>query len=102
MHDIEPPCNIKPVKLVDILGKWDNAHKDLERLQTELKLVKSEIQKKIPQASSPPQQPLDDMIAELEKRFDFFSDGTASSIGKALKAIEDVMQPLRAADPYKE
>ena len=66
------------------------------------KLVKSEIQKHFPQASSPPQQPLDDMIAELEKRFNFFSDGTASSIGEALKAIEDVMQPLRAADPYKE
>jgi hypothetical protein len=102
MHDIKPPCNIKPVKLVDIMGKWDNAHKELERFQTELKLVKSEIQKHFPQAGSPPQQHVDDMIAEFEKRFDFFRDGTASCVGKALKEIEDAMQPLRAADPYKE
>jgi hypothetical protein len=86
------------VKLVDIVGKWDSAHKSLETVQAQFNLIRSNIENEFQQASVA----RDTFFSELQRRVQFFSDATATSISKALAEIEDAMKPLHSADPSAE
>jgi hypothetical protein len=99
---LKEPCNIKVVKLEDIVAKWDDAHKDLQLFQSQFNLVQSNIRGDFPLANLLSGQPRDGVFVELEKRFSFFSDATSNGTADALRVIEDAMKPLSAADPIKE
>ncbi len=101
MH-LKEPCNIKLVKLVDIVEKWFSAHNDLQLFQPQFNLVQSNIRRDFPHANLHSGQPRDGVFFELEKRFCFFSDATSNGTADALRVIEDAMKPLSAADPIKE
>ncbi len=86
------------MKLVDIVEKWDTAHKNLETLQEQFNRIRSNIEKDFPQASFAQDPDLDVVFSELRQRFAFFSDKTADEIAKSLKYIEKEMEPLFFAD----
>jgi hypothetical protein len=91
-------CNIRPVKLVDIVEKWDTAHKNLETLQSQFNVIRSNIENDFQQANFAS----DCFFSDLKQRFQFFSDITATSIATALVGIENELKPLHKSDPQAE
>ncbi len=91
-------CNIRPVKLVDIVEKWDTAHKNLETLQAQFNVIRSNIENDFHQANFAS----DCFCSDLKQRFKFFSDITATNIAKALLGIENELKPLHKSNPQAE
>jgi hypothetical protein len=96
------PCNIRPVKLVDIVGKWSTAHKSLETLREQFNRIRSNVEKDFPSTSSALNQDQHDLFSVLRERFAFFSDDTALGIATALGIIEEALKPLHTANPLTE
>jgi hypothetical protein len=82
------------VQLVDIVGKWDNAHKTLEGLQAQFDLIRCNLQSEFEKASVA----RDTILFDLQNRFEFFSNVIAASISNSLKDIEECLKPLIHAD----
>ena len=95
-------CNIRPVKLVDIVEKWDTAHKNLEILQEQFNRIRCNIENDFPQDCSDRDQDWNQLFSDLRAKFAFFSDLTAQGILKALECIEKELEPLHSADPSTE
>lgn len=95
-------CNIRPVKLVEIVEKWESAHKKIECLQTEFKTMRCNIECDFPQTSSLDSQVQVDLFASLRERFAFFTDSASTSIAQALTSIENKLVPFHSVDPVTE
>jgi hypothetical protein len=95
-------CNVRPVKLVEIVEKWESAHKIIESRQTEFKTIRCNIECDFPQTSALHSQAQVDLFVTLRERFAFFSDSASTSIAQALTNIENRLIPFHSVDPVTE
>jgi hypothetical protein len=88
-------CNIRPVKIVEIVEKWESAHKKIETFQSELKMIKFSFERDFSQASSLHSQAQADLFSSLRQRYTLLVDSATSSIAQTLQIIEDRLRPLQ-------
>jgi hypothetical protein len=97
-HSLKTTCNIRPVKLVEIFEKWESAHKKIETLQSESKMIRCNVERDFPQSSHLINQVQDDLFTSLRDRFAFLSDSASTRITQALASIETRLKPVHSTE----
>jgi hypothetical protein len=83
------------VKLVEIVEKWESAHKKIEPFQSELKTIKFDFERDFSQAISLHDQAQADLFSSLRERYTLLADSATTSIAQVLQIIEDRLRPLQ-------